>query len=401
MPFATAASANSRQVAKDDLTCMKKVEVALRHWQERTNTPQNQMPTDVRLRNCDIAQELRLGTLISRAGGYRRVCEELDLTPMTSHRINSRRRQLGQLAFALEKVCRNHSLPPPHVSFPTRDQIRLANPVLANRIAAFPSRAGYTALAEFIQSRCPSERSDDVNGGEQLCSSNGAEISQPSMWGKMTSFNEICEQLAEHQPHANVMPSLKSLPTILSSAIQRKGGAVLFARRANLVDFKNFQNLDRLATLVKWLAEQEAAPQPTDKDPQGYLQHVQHQCEHPPSFPHSATIEIQGMLKHIRRFGGRRVLALRLGYDRTDVIRGLFMGPFSVQLAADVLDYARQKMICSYDGCVVMPSVEDMERDDLSHLASAVKHLGGEVVVGRRLGLVPLTLEPELLKQNH
>lgn len=394
VPMATITRSNNSKFQEGTSDIIKELKTALQNWQRETNTPYDQMPTDIRLRQCDIAHKLHLASLVMRAGGYRRVCQELNLTPMDSHRKDSRRRQLAQLAISLEEVCRNNSLPPPHISFPSLQEIRSADPILANRIAAFPNRAGYTSLAKYVGSYLNSENPLVDTRAPSSRTSMGDPI-RPSTWGRWTCFNQLCEELQKFQPHPNVMPPLNSLPTALSSAIQRKGGSALFARRANLADYKIYLHLTRLSTLVHWLAGQVPLQKTVKRSPKQYVRLVQHQSENAPSFPISSAIAMDGMWKEVRRFGGKRFLALRLGYSRADAIRGLFMGPFSVQLAADVLAYSLEKSIPADDGYIAMPTVDVMESDGFQHLAAAVRHFGGEDTVGRRLGLISSTISTQ------
>lgn len=359
-------------------------------WQHLTNTSSYEVPNDLQVRRCPIAQSLRLSSLISRAGGYQYVRKQLGLIPSTTIRQNSRQRELKQLAVSLQHLCKRLSLPSPYVSFPTRQCIRLNDPTLANRIEAFPSRAGYIALES--QFRSPSYLHSQASLST-LRTHPFKSSSKRSKWGYWVNFDRLMIELAPFQSHPRVMPPLNRLPNQLVSAIQRQGGSQLVAQRAKFVRYKNYQGSLRLTTIVQWLAQHACRTLPfseVNPNPTAYLNFVRFQSESPPSFPSSQEIP-HAILKDIQGLGGKKVWALRLGYAREDAIPGLFMGTFSVQLASDLLLYATNSAFAAHDGCLAMPTMNALK--ETPHLLTAVQFFGGEVTIGRRLGLIPLFSE--------
>lgn len=201
----------------------------------------------------------------------------------------------------------------------------------------------------------------------------------------------ILDRMGPHQAHPRVMPPLKQLPAPVVQAIHRKGGSSAFAAKANLVLYKNFHNIQLWSSLVEWLASEVTEGSTASAftcDPEKYTTFVVEQSQNPPSFPSSESIRKAGFSNHVTRFGGRKVLALRLGFTKKDGMVGLIMSSFSVQFAADILKYAAEKAIPASDGSVAMPSIRHLKEDNMYHLAAAVEIFNGEAVVGRRVGLV-------------
>lgn len=384
---------------------------ALREWHTRTNTPTHLMPTDLHVRRCHVAEKLCLQSLIRRAGGYRRVRQSLNLSRMPTFRQISNHRRLSELAHLLEGACRRAGLPSPFISFPTRLQIREADPTLANLIEAFSPYSGYASLAAHVWSAAPAHlekkpiarNDDDVPRPAQneicvpsLCQPPQAKRRKSKnavkLWGKYTKLDFLMEQVRPFQPHPNVMPPLSVLPPAISSAVQRKGGLHQFVVQNRLVEPRNYKYTARMAALLRFLADkadatsQTPASAPSDH---AYLEDVKRQSEEPPRFPSVCEVAEAGMTTVVTYFGGRRSLALRLGYDKRDCPYGMFMGHFSVRLASDVLTFAEQHVPVGIDGYVAMPSVDLLRQEGRKELAHTVLFFGGESSVGRRLFLVP------------
>lgn len=312
------------------------------------------------------------------------VQSRLGLRPKESHARETKNRELVAIAHSLEDTCSLAGRPPPHVDLPHFSTIRKLDPRLGNRIAAFPGRNGYNRLAEYIRSR-----SVDASQPEPL----NPDPKPTGNWGVWTDPQTTRAELLAYQLHPQVLPRLCSLPVELSGAIQRQGGASVFASREGMVLDKNWANILRLSRLVRWLADE--VNHEENKGEQisevRYFNLVQTQCTSPPPFPSAARICKAGLATDVQRYGGRKALAVRLGFSRVHGIRDLFMGPFSVQLAADVLDFAVRQVDVASDGSVVMPTIRSLEANGKGHIANVVETLGGEIEVGRRLGLVPLS----------
>lgn len=161
---------------------------------------------------------------------------------------------------------------------------------------------------------------------------------------------------------------------------------------------KNWVNIVRLARLVRWLSDE--VNHEADNEQQisklSYFSRIHAQCTNPPPFPSAARICEAGLAGDVQRYGGRKALAVRLGFSRVHGIRNLYMGSFSVQFAADVLDFAARQVDVASDGSVAMPVIRSLIANGKGHIANVVETLGGEVEVGRRLGLVPLSALPVL-----
>lgn len=363
-----------------------RVEEALRTWQQLTDNPPHHLPSALHIRRCPVAQSLRLSSLIIRAGGFRFVRHELNLGSTTTARVSSRNKELSHLANDLKDLCTQLSLPSPHESLPSMRIIRAHHPTLANRIAAFPGRAGYNALARYFNSPLATPASKLTSRSTSSITPSSSERYRHGQWADPL---DILHKLKPFQPHPNVMPQLKELPPELSSAIQRKGGCNRFALDHSLVHFRNYQNSMRLAHVTKWLSTAACSdtrisrPNP---DKEEYLRFIKSQSSNPPMFPPSSTMPTR-IVQHIYRLGSKRTLALRLGYGQKDGIAGLFLGDFSIQFAADILDFAMENVTVSNDSCVGMPTAASLYQQP--HLIAGTELFGGTVAVGRRLGLVP------------
>lgn len=358
--------------SQDPITPLLK---ALADWQSATQTPSDQLPTDSHLRRCDVAKTLNLRSLILRAGGHKTVQRTLNLRPPLTPREEYRRRELQYLSNELRNLCNREALPPPDVSFPSPSDIRRLAPALANRIASFPGRGGYATLAGYIGG-CEVVRSAGDGKGD---------------WRVWTGSEYILQQLEKHQHHASVLPLLTSLPKNLSAAIQRQGGGGAFARRHGMILEKEWANMRRFARLARWLSDYAGSKYSEGR----YISFVKQQCESPEKFPPTAEIEGAGMIAELQRYGGRRALAMRFGFERSGGMRGLFMGEFSILFAADVLEFATEAVCVAEDGNLGMPGCAVMRQMGRTELAEVVEWFGGEEEVGRRLGLVPMKRVPE------
>lgn len=151
---------------------------------------------------------------------------------------------------------------------------------------------------------------------------------------------------------------------------------------------KELANVARFAELVSWLSTEV----PYDAS-DGFVDGVKRQAALAPPFPSTDRIAAAGLTNHLARYGGRRSLATRLGFARESGIKGLFMGPFSVNFASAVLEYSVGRVFVSPDGSVGMPKVDYLRSDGKHELADAVEFFGGETAVGRRIGLVPTCIQ--------
>lgn len=362
-----------------------RVEKAVKTWQRRTNNPPRLLPSALHIRACPVAQSLRLSTLIDQAGGFRFVRHKLNLKLTTTARVCSRNKELSHLATDLQDLCTQLSLPSPHESLPSLRVIRAHHPTLGNRIAAFPGRTGYDALARYFNTPLATPASKSKSPSISSATSYSPKRYKHGQW---TDPLVILNKLKPFQPHPNVMPQLKELPPELSTAIQRKGGRNRFALDHSLVHFTSYQNSKRLAHITKWLSTATCSdtcisgPNP---DKEEYLRFIKSQSLNPPLFPSTKNMPTS-IMQQIYRLGSKRTLALRLGYAQEDGIPGLFLGDFSIQFAADILDFAVENVTASYDSSVGMPTATSLYQHP--HLIAGIEMFGGTDAVGRRLGLV-------------
>ncbi|CAN8062408.1 unnamed protein product [Agarophyton chilense] len=357
---------------------LEEVSKAVEMWQIRTNSPSNWLPSNSIVRRCEVARDLHLNTLITKAGGHRYVQHMLNLDPPSTAVKSYQEQEVREMACLLSTACQANGFPPPEERFPTRHQIRQLSPTLANRIAAFPGRGGYGKLAEYIKS------SSSTSTGDFFYSSE--EQHTLGTWGIWTSTDLILKELRQHQSHPRIMPRLCSLPSSIACAIQRKGGAAQFAQQTNLILEKDMLKMIRFASVVRWLDQMVQTSNPNDCP---YIDLVRLQMENPPQFPSSREVHKWGMETNLARCGGRRYLALRLGFSPNCGINGLRMEPFSVHFAADILGFAISEVLVSMDGNLAMPSINFLVQNGKFNLAEATELLGGEAAVGRRIGLVP------------
>lgn len=342
------------------------------------------MPTDTMLRRCPVASQLGLVNLITRAGGYARVAAHLNLSRSISLRRTARRAELDRLANLLRTTCQTHDLPPPEQSFPSRDTLKTVDPTLANRIAALTGYRGHADLAAHMCNpsnppmpprRNPPRRARGI---------------------PLTNIHQLVDMLEPYQTHPRVIPKLSALPQRLMGAIQRQGGVRAFATRANLVREKELFNVTRFAKLVRFLADHDGM---VSEQKERYFEAVIKQSISPPPFPLSPPIEIAGFTADVARYGGRRYLALRLGFAKFDGLDGLFMGQFSPWLAADVLEFAVREVVPAKDGALAIPSFAHFLEHGEDHLVDAIESFGGLSEVGRRVGLIPLEISEGKLSE--
>lgn len=361
-------------------------------WQELTGAPAGRMPTTTQVRCCSVAQSLRLSNIIYASGGFREVRDALGLVPEPLAKQN-RRERVTELARRLEALCMKEGRPPPSLLFPSRKFITEHDPYLSNCIAALPSKAGYATLKRHFQP--DSELGSIANSRKDKKTEleKEDEREKEKEYGKWVNADFILEQLRPFQAHPNVMPSLGDLPADMTSAIQRKGGAALFAKQRRLVHFRDHFNSSRIARVAAWLARQARyeAAFPSLGDAAGYRAFVKAQAADPPSFPKRGDTP-GDVHRAITQIGSKKSIGLRFGYFHNDALN---MGPFSIQLAADVLEFALEHLVASHDGSVAMPTVPQLTDNGAKHLADAVLEFGGEVEVGRRLGLVPQVIVSE------
>lgn len=324
-----------------------------------------------------------------RAGGHRAVQAGLDLRPVESSASAVKGRELAELAVGLAAMCEANGLPPPNEVFPDKKLLQKLSPQLGNRIAAFPGRNGYNRLAEYVRAKAMNRPYEEP----------GREQSAPTRkWGLRTDPQTLRAELLAYQLHPQILPRLNSLPAEVSTAIQRQGGAAVFAKTHGMVLDKDWTNILRFAVLIRWLSDEVSAssegPRQPSIDPEYYMGRVRYQAERPPEFPSPDQISLAGFMNDVQRYGGRKSLAMRLGFARSHGIRDVFMGPFSVLFAADILEYASRQVYVSSDCSVAMPTVKNLQAGGRSDLATAVAFFGGEETVGRRVGLVPLNGPP-------
>lgn len=361
-------------------TDLEKLAQSLREWRRRTGDSSGQLPSDSRLRGCEVARELGIHGKISRAGGFRVVQQMLGLAPMLSRTQTSKDRELLALAEAIRALCERERLPDPCVQFPEKRVIRRLEPTLGNRIEAFPGRSGYSRLAAHMQ-------------GRDLGDVRTRSVSHHT-YGLWTDPWLTRELLAPYLSHPNVLPRLCTLPRETAAAIQRHGGAAEFVNKVGMIKHKDWSNVLRFARLVRWLADcartaEIAEGEDFSKNPDAYVSMVETESMSGVEFPPASTIESAGYSRDCQRYGGRKSLSIRLGFLYVNSRMPLFMGPMSVRFAADLLEYAAQAVCVSEDCSVGMPPLERLIEDGRLDLVAAIGIFGGEVDVGRRLGLVP------------
>ncbi|CDF37485.1 unnamed protein product [Chondrus crispus] len=383
--FAEHRSTPRRWRAADEKDALlRQVTTALNQWYQETGHPKGSLPSDSHLRRCEIARRLRLQRLVTRAGGHRAVQASLGLRPIQSSLNAVKEKELAELAQSLYMLCADHDLVHPSEEFPDKKLIRKLSPPLGNRIAAFPGRNGYNRLAEYIRAKANKSFEKPVRD----------EFKSTKRWGLRTNPHELRMELLAYQTHPQVLPRLNSLPSEIAGAIQRQGGAAVFARAHGMVLDRDWGNLLRFSGLIRWLSDQvfpliDVPNGSNANTAESYLLMVQYQMKHPPNFPSPVEVARAGFTNDVLRYGGRKSLAGRLGFSRTYGIRDVFMGPFSVLFAADLLEHAVKQVHVSADCSIAMPAMECMVADGRSDLAGAVGFLGGEGAVGRRVGLVP------------
>lgn len=382
---------NSHNKESDRIRQIQIVSSTLQQWQYATKSTLQQMPTDNQLRACPVAARLHLRSHILNAGGYTQVSKQLNIPQSKSHRILVREKAIAKLATELNELCIRKGFPSPYDEFPSRKTIRSLSPSLANRIEMFPSRRGYSSLYQYFQNRkLPSTTAKtSIARSSSLHQDEKRPSQQP--WGKWVDIAFILDHIVFYQVHPRVMPPLKQLPPPVIQAINRQGGSLVFAAKAKLVLHKNFHTIQLWSSLVKWLASEvmnSSTASDFTTDPEKYATLIVEQSQNPPPFPSTEIIREAGFLNHVTRFGGRKVLALRLGFSPNDGMAGLVMSKFSIQFAADILEYAVTKAIPTSDGSVAMPTIRNLKEDNMHHLAAAVEIFHGEAVVGRRVGLI-------------
>lgn len=345
------------------------VSIALEQWRIITNHPPGQLPSDSHLRRCDTARELRLRSLILRAGGHKVVQARLGLKRSAS----SQNQEVEALADAVRRLYEREGRKISGLNFPTMNEIRRLNPKLGNRIAALPGHNGLRKVREKF-----------------LVTNMTTNSAVARKWRSWADPEGIRAELLAFQRHPQVLPRLCSLPADLELLIQRQGGASAFVREHRMILEKDWVNVARFANLVNWMVDQLDEPRPERGNVPEYLEMVKRQCISPPSFPLMSAIVRSDMLGEMKRYGGRRGLACRLGFERSDGPRGVFMGEFSLTFAADVLSHAVEQVYVTTDSYLGMPTIANLKAHGRHDLARATEFLGGEEDVGRRLGLVPM-----------
>lgn len=346
------------------------VAVALEQWRRQTSQPPGYLPSDSHLRRCDTAKALRLHSLIVRAGGYKSVQYRLGLQPF----VSSSRKELEKVAQLLRQLCEREGRRLSATDFPRMGEIRKMDPRLGNRIAALPGRNGWHKLREFY-------------GFESTLGAG-----RKREWGVWMDPERIRTELLAYQPHPQVLPRLCAMPRDISSAIQRQGGARVFVQKNGMVLEKDWENIGRFARLANWLAQQSYKSRGQDSSTNGggeFLKLVMEECQYPPRFPSTEDIAGAGFTQDLQRYGGRKGLTCRLGFERSSGFREVFLGPFSVTFGAQLLDFAVEQVDVSEDCSVAMPSIISLRANGRHDLAAATEMLGGEYNVGRRVGLVP------------
>lgn len=310
--------------------------------------------------------------------------QRLGLRPQESAARLLQERELAALSEALADVLAEAGLPPLGEVFPEKRVIRSLSPQLGNRIAAFPGRNGYNRLEQYVRFRAM--RLPIPEASQET-------LSPSRKWRAWTDPEIIRAELLAYQLHPQVLPRLNSLPRDLSAAIQRQGGAAAFASAQGMILDKDWINVTRLARLVRWLADfaldNSGVTSKSSLEVDEYVNLIRRQAADPPQFPSQEAISCAGLTNELQRYGGRKSLALRLGFAHVHGIRDAFMGPFSVQYAADILEFA-SRQVYVHDGSVAMPTAELMRANGRNGLAEAVVFFNGEDNVGRRVGLVPL-----------
>lgn len=353
----------------DDDPALIAVAIALDKWRQATSHPPGYLPSDSHLRRCDVAKELRLHSLIARAGGYRAVQSRLGLQPL----VSSNKKELEKVAKLLAQVCEKVGRPLSANDFPRMGEIRRMDPRLGNRIAALPGRNGWHRMRELY-------------GAESILGTG-----KKNVWRVWTDPERIRTELLAYQLHPQVLPRLCAMPTDISAAIQRQGGAKAFVQKHGMVMEKDWENVRRFAKLVRWLALQSLQSRGTKTSAKGigeFLSMVEEECENPPKFPSMESVLTAGFAPDLQRYGGRKSLSSRLGFERVSGLQEVFLGPFSVTFAATLLEYAVEQVDVS-ECSVAMPSLKSLKVSGRHDLVAATEFFGGEHIVGRRVGLVP------------
>lgn len=278
-------------------------------------------------------------------------------------------RELSVLAYELIAMCERYGLAHPAERLPAREQLRRYDPTLANRIEALRGRNGYRRLAVYVGAAPPPRKRRRRRSAKCLA--------------KWKQVNFVLDALRPFQRNQNVLPSVECLDLDLRSALKWHGGVKKFCYTTGMLLDSEWRMMRRYACFMLRLVR---LSYPSPLPP--FMERVETEAKACLHFPPTSAFESAGLWIALQRYGGRRALILRLGYKKAT--NGLFMGPFSVSFAAELLSYAISLALVSDDSNLAMPSLERMERDGRENLANLCVRFGGPKEVGRRVGLVPI-----------
>lgn len=332
----------------------------------------------------------------------------------SSKRANSTVTELADLANAVRKVCISQRWPAPESEFPSREDLRRVDPTLCNRIEAVRGRDGFRRVAKILGVRPPPVRRRKQRG--QWDTAGRPKLSN---WRDPSLVRQSLSTFQQHT-HPNVLPPTPSLSEELRAVIRRYGGPIEFAQKFDLIRETEWSHIARFQAFLQhivhmlyqgdsflaspglnqvvngddseyvlppkstWTLHRSGVylpPLPTRIRRESLMQHT---------FPETSALADAGLHADVRRFGGRRGLSARLGFARCEAPYDVFMGPFSISLAAELLWYATRVSCIVVDGDLGMPSCEQLEKDGFEHLVEPIRSFGGSVEVGRRIGLVPV-----------
>lgn len=298
-------------------------------------------------------------------------CRSTRSSPHPRDGVGRAERELSVLAFELVEMCERYGLAHPAKNLPAREQLRQYDPTLANRIEALRGRNGYRRLAVYVGAPTPPRTKRRRRNPSRL-----------APWKRL---EYIKQTLRPFQRNLNVLPPLLTLDHEIRTAIRWHGGAYKFCEMTGMLRDGEWRTMRRFACFLRRIVRLVH-----DKPLPSFFERVDAETNQRVFFPSTDRIRASGLWTGLQRYGGRRALIVRLGFASPR--SGLFMGPFSVSFAAELVTYAISVVAVSQDLYLGMPSIERMKHDGRLDLIELCDRFGGHVEVARRVGLVPGTV---------